>query len=129
MLTQDNRKITLPELRNVTIILWIIIWYIYDRKNTYRDTNVQITKRTGSKTEIVRKTHKKTPQTYTQTGLTTRYENAPKPYCNTTNRSIRYVFKDRKMQCPFKKLMTMVTKLYTPFISWYLDTSYIIKLY
>ena len=30
------------------------------------------------KTEIVRKTHKKSPQTYTQTGLTTRYGNRTK---------------------------------------------------
>ena len=62
------------------------------------------------KTEIVRNTHKKSPQTYTQTGLTTRYENVPKPYRNTKNRSIRYVFKEHRKQCSVKKLIPIVTK-------------------
>ena len=38
MLTQYNRKITMHELGNATIIPWIMILYIIDRKNTYRDT-------------------------------------------------------------------------------------------
>ncbi len=82
MSTQYNRKITQSKLRNATIIPGIIMLYICTRHNTYQDI-----KKLNNKTYRIKKLKlpeirsRNYSQTYTQTGLTTRYE---KPYQNRT---------------------------------------------